>query len=92
MIEGITGGFVAALAGEEPVTQLGFRFKPETLQDKTKTVRMLTVPSIEAAREIDKDEDMPQEVKDVATKIGVTNIVNFVKDQRELHKRLNLIK
>jgi len=92
LIEGITGGFVAALAGEEPVTQLGFRFKPETLQDKTKTVRMLTVPSIEAAREIDKDEDMPQEVKDVATKIGVTNIVNFVKDQRELHKRLNLIK
>ena len=68
------------------------RFDATEFKGRTRITRLLSVATLEQAKDIKNDEDMPQEVKDKASIIGIDNLVQFVEDQREFAKRLRLIK
>ena len=68
------------------------RFDPTGFKGRTRITRLLSVAALEQAKDIKSNEDMPQEVKDKASIIGIDDLVQFVEDQREFAKRLRLIK
>jgi hypothetical protein len=68
------------------------RFDATEFKGRTRITRLLSVATLEQAKDIKNDEDMPQEVKDKASIIGIDDLVQFVEDQREFAKRLRLIK
>jgi hypothetical protein len=59
---------------------------------RSKITRLLSLEALEDAKDITNEEDMPEEVKEKASVIGIEDTVQFVKDQRELAKRLRLIR
>jgi hypothetical protein len=59
---------------------------------RSKITRLLSIETLEDAKDITNEEDMPEEVKEKAFIIGIEDTVQFVKDQRELAKRLRLIR
>lgn len=68
------------------------RFDATEFKGRTRITRLLSVATLEQAKDIKNNEDMPQEVKDKASIIGIDDLVQFVEDQREFAKRLRLIK
>ena len=68
------------------------RFEVAEFKGRTRITRLLSVATLEQAKDIKNNEDMPQEVKDKASIIGIDDLVQFVEDQREFAKRLRLIK
>ena len=68
------------------------RFDATEFEGRTRITRLLSVAALEQAKDIKSNEDMPQEVKDKASIIGIDDLVQFVEDQREFAKRLRLIK
>ena len=68
------------------------RFDATEFEGRTRITRLLSVAALEQAKDIKNNEDMPQEVKDKASIIGIDDLVQFVEDQREFAKRLRLIK
>ena len=68
------------------------RFEAAEFKGRTRITRLLSVATLEQAKDIKNNEDMPQEVKDKASIIGIDDLVQFVEDQREFAKRLRLIK
>jgi hypothetical protein len=65
-------------------------FNPEEFSGRTEVTRLLSIEEIEQARNITKNEDMPDSVKEKARLIGIEDIVKFVKNQVEFAKRLGL--
>lgn len=59
---------------------------------RSKITRLLSIETLEDAKDITNEEDMPEEVKEKAALIGIEDTVQFVKDQREFAKRLRLIR
>jgi hypothetical protein len=59
---------------------------------RSKITRLLSLETLEDAKDITNEENMPEEVKEKASLIGIEDTVQFVKDQRELAKRLRLIR
>lgn len=68
------------------------RFDATEFEGRTRITRLLSVAALEQAKDIKSNDDMPQEVKDKASIIGIDDLVQFVEDQREFAKRLRLIK
>ena len=68
------------------------RFDAAEFKGRARITRLLSVATLEQAKDIKNNEDMPQEVKDKASIIGIDDLVQFVEDQREFAKRLRLIK
>jgi hypothetical protein len=68
------------------------RFDPKLFAPRTRIARILTVSEMEEAKDIKTGADMPDSIKRKARLIGVDDLVQFVKDQREFAQRLRLIK
>jgi len=68
------------------------RFDPKLFAARTRIARILTVSEMEEAKDIKTGADMPDSIKRKARLIGVDDLVQFVKDQREFAQRLRLIK
>ena len=68
------------------------RFDPKLFAPRTRIARILTVSEMEEAEDIKTGADMPDSIKRKAQFIGVDDLVQFVKDQREFAQRLRLIK
>ena len=68
------------------------RFDPKLFAPRTRIARILTVSEMEEAKDIKTGADMPDSIKRKARFIGVDDLVQFVKDQREFAQRLRLIK
>jgi len=68
------------------------RFDPKLFAPRTRIARILTVSEMEEAKDIKTGADMPDSIKRKAQFIGVDDLVQFVKDQREFAQRLRLIK
>ena len=68
------------------------RFDATEFKGRTRITRLLSVATLEKAKDIKSNDEMPQEVKDKANIIGIDDLVQFVEDQREFAKRLRLIK
>ena len=68
------------------------RFDPKLFAPRTRIARILTVSEMEEAKDIKTGADMPDAIKRKARLIGVDDLVQFVKDQREFAQRLRLIK
>ena len=67
-------------------------FDPTVFAARTRIARILTIEEIEQAKNITDEEAMPEAIKRKASFIGVDDLVQFVKDQREFAQRLRLIK
>jgi hypothetical protein len=59
---------------------------------RTRMTRLLPISILEKAKNIKNNKSMPEEVKRTAKAIGITDLVQFVKDQQEFAERLRLIK
>lgn len=68
------------------------RFDPTIFAGRTRITRLLTSTELEQAEGITNDADMPTSIKSKAQLIGVDDLVQFVKDQREFAQRLQVIK
>jgi hypothetical protein len=68
------------------------RFDPTIFAGRTRITRLLTTAELEQAEGITNDADMPTSIKSKAKLIGVDDLVQFVKDQREFAQRLQVIK
>jgi len=68
------------------------RFDPTIFAGRTRITRLLTPAELEQAEGITSDADMPTSIKSKAQLIGIDDLVQFVKDQREFAKRLQVIK
>jgi len=68
------------------------RFDPTIFAGRTRITRLLTPAELQQAEGITNDADMPTSIKSKAQLIGVDDLVQFVKDQREFAKRLQVIK
>jgi len=68
------------------------RFDPTIFAGRTRITRLLTPTELQQAEGITNDADMPTSIKSKAKLIGVDDLVQFVKDQREFAKRLQVIK
>ena len=68
------------------------RFDATEFESRTRITRLLSIATLEQAKDIKNNEDMPEEVKDKASIIGIDDLVQFIEDQREFAKRLRLIK
>jgi hypothetical protein len=68
------------------------RFDPTIFAGRTRIARLLTTAELEQAEGITNDADMPTSIKSKAKLIGVDDLVQFVKDQREFAQRLQVIK
>ena len=68
------------------------RFDPTIFGGRTRITRLLTPAELQQAEGITNDADMPTSIKSKAQLIGVDDLVQFVKDQREFAQRLQVIK
>ena len=68
------------------------RFDPTIFAGRTRITRLLTTAELEQAEGITNNADMPTSIKSKAKLIGVDDLVQFVKDQREFAQRLQVIK
>jgi hypothetical protein len=68
------------------------RFDPTIFAGRTRITRLLTPTELQQAEGITNDADMPTSIKSKAKLIGVDDLVQFVKDQREFAQRLQVIK
>jgi hypothetical protein len=68
------------------------RFDPTIFAGRTRITRLLTPAELQQAEGITNDADMPTSIKSKAQLIGVDDLVQFVKEQREFAKRLQVIK
>ena len=91
LIYGFTDKFTNIETLSNGVTQDGLiRFDPEDLGGRARMTRILTTEEIQEALDIKNNEDMPESIKKKAELIGVTDLVEFVKNQKEFSDRLGI--
>lgn len=78
---------ISVLKGDPPITPIGGReFDPKQLNPKL--YKLVKPELLESVKTIEKVEDVPDEIKEIADLVGVTDYLGFIRDQINLRKNV----